>query len=424
MVTGGVHTPNHRWVISAALANINALYPNAKYIRRIDEWLAEGIFLDEDGHYLERSGVYSAVIDSAFITMASLLNMPELFDMVSKNLTMYYYYTEPNGDVISIDSRRQDQLKTSTITQFYLQYRYMAIHTGNSLFAYMTKKIETLPDFESLVLSQSLIAFMENTDLQKELPVSKKSPDDFEKFFATSGLARIRDEDTSITIFGGSDKPVQIISGRSSNPNFLTFTKGNAKLKYMRLSTSFFRMGYFRSDGLVKEERIYRLAETKEAYYYQPIAATSRKIDGDYKLSASPDGRFWNKMDFDSREKSNVKKQITTIEITENNGVLNLEFKVDGPPNVEVILEMCFNEGGTLTGAEPTENNDYLLKSSSGTYSFGGDTITFGPGKHEHQYIDNLESEQYGYHQGSLRTDGVHVYLTGYTPFRHKMTLG
>ncbi len=424
LVTGGVHTPNHRWVISAALANINALYPDTKYVRRIDEWLAEGIYLNEDGHYLERSGNYSAVIDRAFITMARLLNKPELLDVVHKNLTTYYYYTEPNGDLISIDSRRQDQLKTSSVTKFYLQYRYMAIHTNNPLFAYMARKIESLPDFESSILSQTLIAFMENTELQKELPVLKNIPHDFEKFFSTSGLARIRHEDTSITIFGGNDKPVKIISGRSSNPNFITFAKGNAILKYMRLSSSFFRMGYFRSDGLVKEGQTYRLEETKEAYYYQPMPLESRKKDGDYKLSESPDGRFWNKMDFDSREKSNVKKQITVIEITENNGVLSLDFKVDGPPNMEVTLEMCFNEGGNLTGAEPAKNNNYVLKSGSGTYALGGDTIKFGPGKNEHQYIDHLASEQYGYHQGSLRTDGVHVYLTGYTPFSHKMTLG
>jgi len=424
MLTGGVHTPNHRWVICAALANINTLYPDAKYVRRIDEWLSEGIYLNEDGHYSERSGVYSAVINRAFITMAILLQRPELLNVVHKNLTTYYYYTEPNGDLISIDSRRQDQLTTLTVTPFYLQYRYMAIHTKDPLFTYMVRTIESLPDFEEKILSHSLILFMENSELQKELPVLKNNPHEFEKFFVASNLARIRHENTSVTLFGGTDKPVKIISGRSSNPNFITFAKGNAILNYMRLSTSFFRMGYFRSNGLEKIGQTYRFTETKEAYYYQPMPVISRKTDGDYKLSASPDGRFWNKMDFDAREKSNIKTQTTVIEITENNGVLQLEIKVDGPPNVEVTLEMCFKEGGKLTGTESLGNNNYMLKSDPGTYVFGGDTIEFGPGKKEHQRIDNLASEQYGYHQGSLRTDGMHVFLTGYTPFRHKMTLG
>ena len=49
--TGGVHTPNHRWVISAALAQINHLNPDKKYVSRIDDWLGEGIFIDSDGHY-------------------------------------------------------------------------------------------------------------------------------------------------------------------------------------------------------------------------------------------------------------------------------------------------------------------------------------------------------------------------------------
>ncbi len=424
MLTGGVHTPNHRWVISAALANINKLYPNPKYVSRIQEWLAEGVFIDEDGHYLERSGVYSAVINKAFITIARLLNMPELLRVVEKNLTMYYYYTEPNGDVVSLDSRRQDQLNMANITLFYLQYRYMAIQTNNPLFAYQVKKIEGLPDFEQKILSKSLITFMDEPLLQKEVPVFNNITKEYEKFFPTSNLARIRKGDTSISIFGGTDKPVDIISGRSSNPNFLTFTKGSAILNYMRLSTSFFRMGYFRSDGLSKKNQTYSLKETKEAYYYQPMPQKSRKRDGDYELSASPDGRFWNKMDFGSREKSNVKQQTTTIDITENNGKLHFEFRIDGPPNVEVTVEMCFNKNGALKGVESLKNNNFILNSDSGSYTYGGDTITFGPGKKEHRNINNLESEQYKYHQGSLRLDGMHVYITGYTPFIHTMTLG
>ncbi|EJL64839.1 hypothetical protein [Flavobacterium sp. CF136] len=423
MVTGGVHTPNHRWVICAALANINSLYPDVRYVRRIDEWLAEGIYINQDGHYSERSGIYSAVIDKALITMARLLNRPQLLDIVQKNLTTYFYYTEPNGDLVTVDSKRQDQFMNLKVTNFYLQYRYMAIRTHNPMFAYMADTIENLPEFTNDILSNSLAFFMENDELRKQIPIEGKVANDFEKFFAISNLARIRRGKTSVTLFGGNDKPVMIVSGRSSNPNFLMYRKGDAILKYMRLSTSFFRMGYFSSDGIVKEGNKYILKETKEADYYQPLAEEFRKADGDYKLSESPDGRFWNKMDFDSRAKSNVKKQVTVIEITEDNGTLNLDFKVDGPPNVEVTIEMCFKEGSNITGATLDEKKNYFLKSGFGALSAGTDTIQFGPGKGEHLNIENLDSEEYTYHQGSLRTNGEHVYITGFTPFYHKMTI-
>ncbi len=423
MTTGGVHTPNHRWVICAALASINSLYPDKRYVQRIDQWLAEGIYLNEDGHYSERSGVYSAVIDKALITMARLLNRPQLLDIVNKNLTTYFYYTETNGDLVTVDSKRQDQFMNIKVNKFYLQYRYMAIHTKNPMFAYMVKLIESLPEFTSDILPDSLAFFMENPELQREIPIEGKVANDFEKYFAVSNLARIRRGKASMTLFGGNDKPLQVVSGRSSNPNFLMYRKGDAILKYMRLSTSFFRLGYFSSDGIVKEGNKYILKETKEGDYYQPLAPEFRKADGDYKLSPSPDGRFWNKMDFDSRVNSNVKLQTTVIEITENNGTLNLDFKVEGPPNVEVTIEMCFSERTIIKGAEQDVKKNYFLKSGSGEIVANGNTIQFGPGKCEHYNVENLDSEEYTYHQGSLRTSGEHVYITGFTPFYHKMTI-
>jgi hypothetical protein len=87
-----------------------------------------------------------------------------------------------------------------------------------------------------------------------------------------------------------------------------------------------------------------------------------------------------------------------------------------------VTVELCFKEGGTLSGTTETENGVHFLEKGLATYTVGGDVIHFGPGSMHHRSIENLEGERYSTHFGSLRTDGVHVYLTGSTPFTHKLT--
>ncbi len=423
-VVGGVHTANHRWVISAALALINALYPDRKYVDRINDWLGEGIFNDKDGHFQERSRNYSEVIDTALIVLSRLLNRDDLLEPVRSNLEMTYYYMEPDGELVTTDARRQDQYSSISILAYYKHYRYLAIKDKNSMFAAITELIENFDGFEEQVLSHSLVDFLEVPLLQKDLPARTSLPVNYEKFMETTSLARIRREKQTTTIFGGVDWPLIIASGRSTNPNFFSFRKGSAILKYMRLSPRFFSTGYFRSDGLKKEDSKYILYKKLEVPYYQPLPKDKRKKDGDYKLSESIDGRFWNKMDFEDRPVSNVKTLETTITVEEPEGKNEVSFYVSGSENVLVTLELCFKEGGELQGIIPSNDNptDYFLKEGMGKYQYGDDFIQFGPGTFEHQYIHNLESEDYHKHFGSLRTDGMHVYLTGKTPFSHKLT--
>jgi hypothetical protein len=436
LAKGGIHTPNHRWVVSLALTGCYALYGDISYLNRVNEWLAEGIDIDGDGMFSERSPNYSEVADNALLNIGHYLNRPYLFDDVKSNLMTTYYLMEDNGEVQTIASRRQDQEYLISITRNYLFYRYLAIRFNDSQLAAIARKIETLEDFNQTVLSRSLIFYLNNEVLQKKLPGDGILETNFEKEFPLTGLVRIKRGNQSASIFGGNDKPVIIASGRSTNPGFFTFRKGEAHLNYIRMSSSFFSMGFFRGDGFVKEGNKYVLRETKEAYYYQPMSEENRNPGGDYKLTPSSDGRFWSKMDFPKRQ-ADTKTLNTEISIEENrDGSFILNFDVSGNPGVNVTLDFCFKKGGKLEGVVPVQSgrnfgeekgtdpeSDYFFKDENVKYTFGQDEISIGPGKKEHGSVRGLEGELYRYVHGSNKGEGMHVYLTGITPFKHSVSI-
>lgn len=421
--TGGVHTPNHRWEVSSVLAKLYKLYGDKKYVDRIDEWLAEGIYQNSDGNYPERSRNYAVVENQAFITIGELLDRPEFFDIVSKNLTSNYYYMEPDGELVCLDSRRQDQFRPISSSNTYLTYRYMAIHENSGFFASIAREIERFDDFDRSILSRALPHFMSSSILKREMPKGKTLPTTFTKHFKESDLVRIKRGVITASIFGGNDQPLTVASGRSCNPTFFTFRKRSAILEYARLSTSFFNTGYVRSDGLKKEGNKYTLYEKKEAYYYHPMPENKRNEEGDYKLTPSLDGRFWSKMDFGSRPKTTlILESKMVIEEVENSFKIDIE--VDGAENVEVTLDLCFKDGGQFEGVLQGENEqDFFLEDGFAKYTHGGDTIEVGPGKYGHANINRLDGEVYSTHFGSIKGEGQHLYITGLVPFKHSITI-
>ena len=421
--TGGVHTPNHRWEICKVLAKLYKLYGDKRYVDRIDEWLAEGIYQNEDGNYPERSRNYAVVENEAFIVLGEILNRPDLHEIVSKNLSATYYYIEDDGEMVCLDSRRQDQFNPISSLKTYFTYRYMAIQEKNEFFASITREIESLDRFQGSILSRSLHRFMSSDILKKELPGGIDLPEKYTKHLVASDLVRIKRGNVSVSIFGGNDLPLTVASGRSCNPTFFTFRKGSAILEYARLSTSFFNTGYVRGHGLKKDGNRYELFEKKEAYYYHPMPKDKQNKHGDYKLSPSLDTRFWSKMDFESRPKTTVTQE-SKIVIEEIDDSFLIHIEVTGVDNVAVTLDLCFRDGGSFEGATQGEDGkDYFLDAGHAKYSVGNDTLEIGPGKKEHTRVHRLDGEVYTTHFGSIKGKGQHLYITGIVPFKHSITI-
>jgi len=389
LTVGGIHTPNHRWVVCAALARIHALFPNDRYVRRIDQWLAEGIDIDPDGQYTERStSIYAAVCNRAFLTMARILKREELYEPVRRNLAMTVYYLHPTGEVATEGSRRQDQDQVGYIHPHYMSYRALALKDGDRLFAAVARMIEGT--FGS-VLSGELINFLEDPGLKADLPPGSAIPDDYVKIFSHSGLARVRRGDVSATVL-------------ALNPTVLSFRRNIAVLKALRFASAFFGKGQFRGQELEPVPGGYRLSQELSGPYYQPLPPGAARRDG-----------AWTGVD--ARAKSEVQVLRSQVTVTEHKGEFDIQIAIAGTDRVPVAIELAFRKGGELKGVVqvPGAEDSYFLKSGFGEYRIGLNAIRFGPGLWEHGWTQ-LRGAEPKLHASS-------VYLTTFTPCNVRVSI-
>jgi hypothetical protein len=323
--------------------------------------------------------------------MANLLERPELLEPVRKNLNMTLYYVHPNGEVATEASGRQDQFKVGFMEHYYVPLRYMALIDKNGQFSNLVDQIEkTVP--EKLV--SYLVYLLEKSVYENELPKSKELPDNYIKEFQHSNLARIRRGNIDATIL-------------AKNPNFFTLNKGQAVLASVRMASAFFGRGQFKTEKIERIGDSFVLKWDFTWGYFQPLTEGEKP---NYELPFDVDRR--------RREQSEVQHANTQITISEKNGVFELEFEVGGCENVPLAIEFAFRKGGSLTGVKKSmhEEGAFLLKEGTGKYSFEDDEIEFGTGHAEHEWIR--------IRGGLEKPDGDCVYLTGFTPFKKKITIG
>ena len=389
LIAGGIHTPNHRWVVSAALARLYALWPDERYKKRAEQWLSEHIDVDSDGQYNEKSTlIYSPLTDRLLITIARDFKKPELLAIVRKNLSMTEYYVHPNAEVVTDASGRQDKALVGTMEGYYFSYRYLAIMDKSAEYSGMCKLIETTA-FDKL--AGYLDYLLNSPELWKELPVASNPPVNYVKSFPNSGLVRIRRNNWDSTII-------------AMNPVWCTFMNGNAVLQGIRIASSFFGKGQFMTEKIEKKGNQWILTQKLEGPYYQPIAKELIVPDGD-----------WNKMLREKRPQSEVQILTAQIIIEERPKGLNISISMEGTEGVPVALEFIFRSGGQFSGLTKvgTNDNQLLLPSGMGRYSFGKDSILFGPGQALHKNIAL---------RGALPPiDAPTVFVTGFTPFRQSV---
>jgi hypothetical protein len=378
---GGVHTPNHRWVVCEALSQLNELFPDARYTRRIDQWLAEGIDIDADGQYNERStSVYNPVTDKALLVVALKQKRPELLDPVRRNLESMLYLLHPDGEVVTEISNRQDQYNRAGMDRYWLPLRYLAILDGNAQFAEITRRIEER--------GASLSAYLRFPELSKPLPAPAPPPDNFHRLMPALRIARVRRGAVSATF---------MLSG---NSRFLTLRKGACVVEAVRFASAFFGKGQFRAAKWEKFDGGYRLTQSMEGPYYQPVDPP-RKVDvSEYGSSVL------------IRKRSEVQRMDYAVTLREQDGGFRVEIDAQGTAGVPLSIEITLREDVRVEGAEPAAKTRgaFLLKQGYATARVGNDAIRFGPGFGEHAYME--------VRGGEPRLAGQSVHLCGFTPLK------
>lgn len=391
LTVGGIHTPNHRWVVCGALASIYALWPSQKYLNRIEQWLAEGIDLDPDGQYNERSTyIYSSLSNRVLITIAQYTGKTYLLDYVRKNLDMTRYYVHPNGEIVTDASGRQDKATIGMMENYYYPYRYMAILDNNETYAGMCRYIE---ETAGTKIIGHLDYYLTDELLWKQIGKGTPPPSSYVKSLPYSGLVRIREGIWDASII-------------SKNPTWLTFMKGNAVIQGVRLASSFFGKGQFISEKIETTSDGWRLTQVLEGPYYQPLAPNLLPGDGD-----------WAKMPRIQRPPSEVQNLETVVNIRKTTKGITFDVNSKGTNRVPLAIEIIFREGGVFQGVEsvPHTPKSWVLASGMGSYTYEGHTIRFGPGINQH--LNTVL-------RGALaHTGSPSVFLTGFTPFSHTIHL-
>ncbi len=384
MAKGGVHTPNHRWVVASALAQIHELMPRPEYLRRIDSWLAEGVDIDSDGQFTERStSVYNPVCDRAFVVLAHKLNRPELLEPVRRNLDSLLYLLHPNYEVVTEISRRQDQFQRGYMWNYWFPLAYMAQCDGNARYAALAEK--------AAPHTATLAAVLEYPELLRPVKTAPV-PDDYEKQFPALGIARVRRGAVSATlVLGGSSR-------------FFTLRRGDATVAAVRFASAFFGKGQFIPEKASKQNGAYVFEQELSAGYYQPLEKPHAVAAGEWASTRR------------ERRETEVCKLRQSAVVREEKDGFSLRIQSTGTPNVPLAIEIVIGPETALEGCEAVagEAGAHLMRAADGVLRAGANSIRFGPALREHAWVSVRGAEP--------RIPGhSSVYLTALTPVDHTL---
>lgn len=416
LLSGGFHTPNHRWVIASALSLLYQETRQEEYKREAELYLKEGIDCHADGSYTEKSvGNYDAVVDQALITIAQTLDRPHFLEFVLRNLSLVAHMVQPDGNLCTTHSFRQDRGARIKPMKYYMVYRDMARKTKDPLCQYMAAKIanECLDELNTEGPSYDFLTpLLLDAQLREDCPSLKSPLVQGVHAFLDMGMIRVLKSDVAVTLL-------------RDNAQFLHIQKGSLSA-YFRLYASFFSRGQFKAQSIEETDELIILRMRVKYGYIRPFEQsvdTSDWADMPHGTWANIEafntkGLYprWEEIDFGRRKAVGESFLDFSVTLDRNRllrGEISMHLQVQGTDRVPLNLECVFDLGGDLSSdscmLKHMNSGSIIARKGEWTYTKGGACFTLGP-----CFASHTETQLRG--QADVDRQGFAVFCTAETP--------
>ncbi len=408
MPRGGFNTPNHRWVVASAESLCGNLLGSKACLDDCALYLNEGIDCDDEGEFTERSvGIYDAVNDSAMIIMADELSRPDLLTFVRRNLDKVQRYMEPDGTVMTLNSRRQDVGKAVYPRSMYWIYRTMAARDHNARYAWMSDRLlevwedtaqplgNAMERYEAVGLAHTLFRFLLDERMDADLS-AQPWENRYHEHYPKAGIVRDRQEDCSFTLI--KDKPVFL---KAQTGRLTVYAKLHACL-------TGFGEGRFQADELTAlPGGGYRMTHKATLPYARPLK--------------DPGTPLYEFMPNHLREKVGHQTLRFTVDALMKDRAVELSIDLSGVEGVPWKLELMFDGGGLWETNESwtagTPGSWSVLKRGDGAYEKAGERFRVIGGHGEHRYAPFARTSE------PPDAGKYTVFLTGFAPIQHTVRI-
>jgi hypothetical protein len=258
LLTGGFHTPNHRWVVASALAQSAALIPGLKTGRVLSDYLAEGIDIDDEGSYIERSAaIYDAVCDRSMLALYQYAAWKPALEAACRNLRFNLFLLNADGSIDTSLSHRQDYGIRSVPLNLASCYLVAALHsrrdrqTFRQAAARLWESSSPVYDKDTFWLAHTLV------QLGPQPVPALREETRFHRWYPRKPLWRVRQEDLTASFLGHGTR-------------LATMTCRQAELYSLKISQSYFGTGRFMADRMKPHGRGLRMECDAQHFPHAP----------------------------------------------------------------------------------------------------------------------------------------------------------